>query len=337
MRRLLVVWSLVLGTLLLAPGVALAAPVTLELVTVPPVPEARFQLDDQELITDEQGVARVGLEASTAKRTLQLINPFIERPGDTVEFVRWWGGGLRDLSFTAMVPDLRVRRSVRIQVGFRISYQIAFSVVDQTRDPVDPERISVITIKNDAGQTESVTGGEPVMLTGVRPFLERSRLIAKPATYSVQSIEIDGSNAVIAGEQRFAPDQDQEITLTVPLRSVKFRAYDLLFGSPSGRLVELTYPDGRTATVPLDGNGEASVGGLVRGSYTMRVDGEGYAPVQPIALSRSQTVRFPVLSYADVATLVGSALLLLGGLLLARRHRRRDMERGDLERGKDAG
>lgn len=330
--RLVVVLLLAVVALAVAPSAAAAQPpsagsATLELVTVPAVPEARFLFDGQELVTDAGGVARALVPTGSAPHTLQLVNPAIELPGNTAEFVRWWGHGLRDEGFNPAITDLRVRRNVKIQVGFRMSYEVTFAFADQLRNPVGSERVSAIALRNDTGQTEIVPRGQPARLTGVRPVLERSALIAKSATYSVQSIEIDGSNAVTAGEQRFAPAQEQAIAVTVPLQSVRFRAHDLLLGSPIGKAVEMTYPDGRVASVPLDPSGEVGLTGLVRGSYKLRAEAPGYAPVQPVELSRSQTVNLRVLTYGNMAILGGSAALLLGGLFLGRRYRRRVMDR----------
>jgi hypothetical protein len=331
MSRWLVIVVVQLAILLIvAPGVASAQPVppgvaTVELVTVPAVPEARFQLNGVELVTDGQGVARSSVPTGAA-HTLQLMTPFINRSGVNVEFVRWWGRGLRDEGFSPSISGLSVRRNIKIQAGFRLSYPVAFEFVDQARDPIAPGRIAAVTLRNDAGQLETLTRGESVVLTGVRPVLERNDLIAKPATYSVQSIEIDGSNAVTAGEQRFVPGQDQQVRLTVPLHKVRVRASDLLLGSPLGRSVAMTHPDGRTVSVQLDPNGEAGMVGLVRGRYAIRSDAPGYAPVLPFELSRSQTVNVRVLSFADMGIIVASAVLVIGGLFLTRRHRRRLLE-----------
>jgi len=289
---------------------------------VPIVPQAQFEFDGVSIITDQRGVARVDVVPGPAIHTLRLANPSIDGPDGNAEFVRWWGRGLREEGYVPTITDLRVSRTMRIQVGFRLTYTVDFTFVDQSSDPIDGERISSMVLRNDAGQQETVPG-RTASLVGVRPVVERGSLVAHPATYSVQSISVDGSNAVTAGEQLFVPGQQQDVTLKVPLRSVRFRAFDMFFGSPLGRSVVVTYPDGRTVSVPLDDNGEASVHDFVRGSYVVQVVGPGYAPRQPIELSRSQTVNLRVLSYLDVVILGLVAVLLLVGLLLARRRRQR--------------
>jgi hypothetical protein len=111
------------------------------------------------------------------------------------------------------------------------------------------------------------------------------------------------------------------VVIPLQLHTVHFRTRDLLFGDPVGATVSLKYPDGRQVKVPLD-NGEATVEGLARGSYTVRVDAPGLSFERPLVLSRNQYVELPHVSRLDLGVVAGSVAALMFSLYLVRVRRR---------------
>lgn len=340
----LAVLALAAATLLGLPAVGWAAPdaaqlgpgssareaplfKTVEIVTVPPMPAARFALNGIPLSTDAHGVARATVTRSKgAKDRLELLTPHLEIPDATADFVRWVGHGLRDQGYTPVLTDLSLRNTKKIQVAFHTTRLVSYSFMDQASHPIEPSRITSLTIRSDFGQTYTLHGVEPVRLTGIRPVLEGKSAVAKEAKYYLQSVVIDGTNVVNAGEQRFVPSRASNATFVVLLRSVHFHVSDHLFGNSiaSGSIasgVELTYPDGNIRHLAVGADGDVTVENLARGTYQVKVLGPGYSGVQEIALSRSQYVNLPVLTYLDLVVAAGVALLALVVLVLLGRMR----------------
>lgn len=295
---------------------------TIDIVTVPPMPAARFALNGQPLTTDAQGVARATVERSKdAKYRLELLTPHLDTPEGTADFVRWVGHGPSDQGYTPVLTDLSLRHTRKIQVAFQTTRLVRYSFTDQASRPVAPSRITSLTIRSDFGQTYTLHSVEPVRLTGLRPVLEGRSAVAKEAKYYLQSVVIDGTNVVNAGEQHFVPSRATDATFVVLLRSVHFRVRDHLFGSSIASAVELIYPDGNIRNVAVGVDGDAVVENLARGTYQVKVLGPGYSGIQEIALSRSQYVDLPVLTYLDLLVAAGVALLTLVVLvLLGRMH-----------------
>jgi hypothetical protein len=334
--RLLV--AVLLGTVL-AP-LATAAPAsaapgdlkTVEITTVPPTPAARFTLDGVPLLTDDKGVARTGVPRSAQLHRIELLTPTLETSDSTWEFVRWHGHADSDQGYTPVLDNVRVDHTLRLKVAFRESRRIAFSFVDQANRPVDPARVDSITLRSDTGRSQELPATDTVALIAVRPTVGNGQLVAREATYSVQSVSIDGTNVVNVGEQRFRPSQvGSRVAVVVLLRSARFRVQDRLLGTPIATVVHLDLPDGTRQDHPTDASGELVLENLARGTYTVSVAGQAYSIQQELALSRSQFVDIYVLSHFD-ATVLGAAFLLgLVGLLALGRWRSMQPRAGPAE------
>jgi hypothetical protein len=279
------------------------------------------------LVTDGRGVARANVPASDGGHRVELTNPTTSGPAGTSEFVRWHGHGDPEQGYTPALNDLRIDHRLRLQVAFQEKRTFHFSFVDQSQRPVDPARISTVTLRSDANRTETTAGSGSLDLVTVRPGVGDGPPVAKESTYSVQSVMIDGTNVVNVGEQRFRLTQNgPELQIVVLLRSVHFRVRDRLLGHPVATTVQITYPDGRRLTLPTDPNGELVLQNLARGTYRVAADGQAYAVDQELALSRSQFVDLKVVTYVDAfiaggVALVAVGLLLWVGVIRARRHR----------------
>jgi hypothetical protein len=227
-----------------------------------------------------------------------------------------------------VLNDIRIDHRVKLQVAFQQKRTFRFTFVDQSQRPVDPSRVSAVTLRSDANRSDTVAGAGSMDLVTVRPAVGDGPPVAKEATYSVQSVTIDGTNVVNVGEQRFRPTQGGSVLqIVVLLRSAHFRVRDRLLGHPVVTTVQVTYPDGRRFDLPTDANGELVLQNLARGTYRVSAIGQAYAVDQEVALSRSQFVDLNVLTYVDACTVAGLALvgvvgLLWVGAIRTRRHRR---------------
>lgn len=297
------------------PAVVSASPPprnVLEVTTVPPMPSARFSLDGEPLVTDDKGVTRAEVRRSRNKHQLQLLTTHLDVPGGSAEFIRWVGHGQ---GFTPSIPGLVITRQKRIQAVFQTTRTVHYTFVDQARKPVAPDRITSLSIRSDSGQHQTLPGARPSELTAVRPVLQAGFAVSKEVTYYLQSVIIDGTNVVNAGEQRLMPNRTTDATFVVLLRSVHVHVRDWLFSNPLAARIDLTYPDGRTERLPVDPAGDLGLENLARGRYRVRVAGPGYAPPREIALSRSQYAELTVLTYVDMVTLVGTTLATLAVLI----------------------
>ena len=340
-RRWTAVAALTAAILMACPGVALAAPSTgvasvrapslktLEIVTVPAVPAARFAFDDRTLVTDGTGIARVTLPRSRDQHRLEVLTPHLDAPdGSSQDFARWVGRGDNDQGFTTSLPKVVLEHNKRIQAAFQSTKLISFDFVDQAHHAVEASRVSSLTIRSDSGQIRTLRGGQSTQLTGVRPTVEAGSAVAKEVTYYLDSVIVDGANVVNVGEQRVAANRTKSATFVVLLRSVHFQIRDRLFGNPIQAELAVTYPDGTTSKLGTAPDGGAKMENLARGSYTIKVAGPGYTQLQTVALSRSQYVDLPVLSYLDMGVIAGTLLVILLCLVVfgRRLHARRSGE-----------
>ena len=87
-------------------------------------------------------------------------------------------------------------------------------------------------------------------MQGLRGLEKRS------IAYSVESVMVDGANVVSQAQQRVTPGAGRPLTLDLFLHTVRFTARDVLFGTPAGSGIYLTYPDGRTERFTLEREGE---------------------------------------------------------------------------------
>jgi hypothetical protein len=323
MRALLFV--LVLLATVALPAEASAAPSTrtLEIVTVPPMPSARFSLDGQVLTPDDKGIVKLVMPRGPDKHRLELATPRLEDATGTIHFVRWFGQSENDQGFTPILTNLVMSHNRRLQAAFQSSRTIRYDFVDQAHNRVEPARVTALTLRSDSGQTQTLRGVQEVRLTGFRPVQEGASAVAKDVTYYLQSVEIDGANVVNTGEQRLVPNRAASATFVVLLRSVRFQVRDLLFGGPMGARVDLTYPDGHTTSLNTAEDGDVAVADLARGKYRVGVATAGYTSDQEIVLSRSQYVELRVLSYVDMAVIGGVLLLAAAALVLLGRRRLR--------------
>jgi hypothetical protein len=288
----------------------------LEIVTVPAIPDARFTIDGRTHRANRQGVVRV--KVSTKDRhKISVVDEKISNPDRTLSFQRWYHGN-HDMDYLTELSGLTIKRNLRIKAGYRATYALQYSFVDKGHNPVDHERVSRVEFRGDHGSTVSGNGSGRLSVVGIRPVVTGGTLIAKKVSYSVQRVDVDGSNVVQVNAQRFVPSHETTVVIPLQLHTVHFSTRDFLFGQPVGQAVWLKYPDGQQLRVPLDSDGEATVERLAKGSYTVRVDAPGLSFPRPLVLSRNQYVELPHVSRLDIAVVLAAFAALMVSLYLVR-------------------
>jgi hypothetical protein len=303
-------------------------PPIVEIATVPALPGVRFVFDGVRYTADQQGLVRLTLtKPQPATHELSIVNIKLHQPGRDLEFARWWYVGGHDQDHLTTITGIKVRRHVRITAAFRATYKVRYSFVDPAQGAVDHKRVKRVEFSGDNGRTISGDGSGTLRLVGIQAKVSSGTLVAKQVSYTVQSVEVDGSNVVQMNHQAFVPSQKATVVVPLLLRTAHLSTRDLLFGGPVGRSAAMTYPDGRKTIVRLDQDGKATVENLARGLYTVRVDAPGYSFDRPVALSRNQYIDLPVLTYFDIAVVAACVLLLAGGLFVMRVRIRRTHNR----------
>jgi len=279
----------------------------LAIYTVPPTPGVVFKLNDQTYTTDESGAATIEVNlGGTYSLEVVPIEDANLPSNIRMEFSRW-----NDNVFTPK-REVHFPRKDRLEAGFTVNYQVNQEFRDLKGEIVDPGRISSIVIRG-VGTTFTFDKAGPIWLPANR--LTRrigDRLESEEILYYFRDVNIDGANVVNKGEQRFRIQPDDVWPVQVLLYSAHFTARDAMFHFPIGKGIELTYPDGHKEEFYFDSsNAELVIPGLARGSYSARIIGiGGSAPPTPVHLSRDQNVELLMLSYLDMAVIVGIPLLI---------------------------
>jgi hypothetical protein len=288
----------------------------LEIVTVPKLPGVRFMVDGRTHRADTQGVIRLKVE-SGHKHKISVIDKKIAESDRTLEFVRWYHGN-HDEDHLDALSGLTVKRNLRIKAGYRATYKLQYSFVDKARNPVDRTRVSRVEFRGDNGQTVSGNGSGKLTVVGIRPVVTGGTIIAKRVSYTVQRVDVDGSNVVQVNVQRFEPSRKTTVLIPLQLHTLHFSTRDFLFGNPVGQAVWLKYPDGHRFKVLLDADGKATVERLAKGSYTVQVDAPGLSFERPLVLSRTQYVDLQHVSRPDIAVAAGAVAAFMLILYLVR-------------------
>jgi hypothetical protein len=211
--------------------------------------------------------------------------------------------------------------------------------VDLDGVPVNPQRIAQFTIRSEQGDTFVLNDGTPRWLIASRIIRQAKGLAVTKLLYSVVSVKLDGSNVVNEAQQQFYAEPNDTWKISLLLYSLRVNVNDGIFGSATGKSINLVFPNGQINNYPLDPTGQVEIHGLARGNYSIQVMGtRGLGTKVPVALSRNQNDTIKVLTYTDVGIVgifgffVALALLLYGRralLLSTLRKRQRTIRRAD--------
>jgi predicted RNA-binding Zn-ribbon protein involved in translation (DUF1610 family) len=284
-------------------------PALIEVHTTPALPNIRFALDDQIFSSDDYGVARIEV-GKAGKYHLELLPLETNSPDIQMAFGRW--------SDDYFVPSREIEIPLKkpLEVGLEVSYQVSQAFIDLDGKPVDPSRVTSITLKGSNGSTFTFEDNLPHWLPAGRVIRLNNGLEETKILYSVISVVIDGSNVVSQAQQRFYADPNDVWPVKLLLYAASFTAHDALFRFPIGTGIHVEYPDGDLQTFDFNSDQEHTLTGLARGIYRVTVTGaKGYAPPTPIALSRNQNVDLMVFSYIDLSVLLSIGVIMALGLL----------------------
>lgn len=281
--------------------------------TVPPLEGVRFSVNGQEMITDNEGAARLALPGRTAYR-VEAFPWEGEQPDAKASFAIWDNGSFEP------IREVQVRDGpVEIVAGFEVSYAVHLDFVDVAGRVVDPQRIGSLHLRSSHGMPHKLDRPEVGQLQANRIMRRLTGLEALPLRYTVEEMIIDGASVVNRGQQRFSVEPDVPWRIEVLLFSARFVSRDALFDTPIGSGIHLQYPDGRRSYLPFGPDSELTVRSLARGIYRVQVETSGYSPSTPVALTRDQVVSLKVVSRLDLALAAAFVMIVAAGLLLAGR------------------
>jgi hypothetical protein len=308
-----------------APAPASPRARTLVVQVVPPMAGVAFALDGRAFTSDARGQASITAPGGGSHRLSATVPP--PRPGQRYRFARWLGGEGGD-EFSASRAVTLGGLVTRLVAGFDSVCQVGWSFTDEQRESIPGDRVQSVALKDDSGVRYRLPGGGSHWLPATRVVRENTgRVGARPIVYSVESVLVDGANAVFRSQQRFKPAPDANWSISLRFYEMQIAVHDALFGRPVGSAVRLRSPDGRVRRLDLDDRSRARSGRLTRGDYQLKVQGPGISWWVPVSLSRSQEVRLVFVSWLDLAVTAVALLAvvvglpLLGGRLRDRRRR----------------
>lgn len=282
-------------------------PVIVSIQTFPARANVPFSLAGRTAWTDDQGIAYLSAdELSGAHTNLTLPETNLDATTRVTLGRTFWD------------------RNTQVRAALDISHPVTWSFVDLDGRPVDPQRITSITLKSSIGAVITFDTNQvrqPQWLHASRVVPTHLGLIQKDISYGLESVVIDGTNVVNRAQQRFFPTSQRSLQFHLMFYSLRVTSRDAFFGFATGSEIQLVYPDGRTQVVPLGARGEASIERLPRGEYRVTVVGSGLATPRPLALTKNQDLELALLSFLDLGVLLGSLFTLAVGVLLIGRPR----------------
>jgi hypothetical protein len=210
------------------------------------------------------------------------------------------------------------------ELALDLLYQVRFTFSDMAGSPVDASVINTVTVKSVIGEVIDLPAHQDSWLQGSRVVPLQGSLEVKQVYWTVQRVEYSGSNVVNASQQRFQPDQQEDVTVKLLFYRVDVALQDAVLGFAQTGKIDLVYPDGRSRRFSLDGHGRLTLPALPRGDYTITTIGPGPNMSRPLALSRNQVVELNFYSWLDIGLVAAFLLVLAVGLpYLGWRRRRR--------------
>ena len=305
------------GAHLLSPASAATTfvilPATVVVQTVPATAGITFQMDGRQFISGADGLASIKIGEAGTYRLDVLLDKY-SNPSQRVEFGRWTGESYEPSR------DFDVPAKSIISVGLNIFHKVKFNFVDLSGFPVDPSRITSISIRSIQGDVFSLKPGDSPWLPASRTAHRQTGLEKTELLYSINSIIIDGSNVVNSAQQRFFAQTDASWTISVLLYSLRITTKDGLFGAPVGTSIDVEFPNKQIKNYPLDSSGKLEIHALARGIYHVSIVGiKGLGTSTPVALSRNQVVNINIITPLDLAAFGSvSAGLALGLIIYGR-------------------
>jgi hypothetical protein len=267
-------------------------------------------MDGQQFVSGQDGSASIQISQVGTYRLDVLLNLY-NNLSQQVDFGRWADENYQP-SHEFQIPNDR-----SIQLGLDIYHQVSMNFVDLDGLPVDPGRITSISIRSIQGDVFTLKPGDTPWLPASRTARRQTGLEVTNLLYSIRSVVMNGSNVVNSAQQRFYAKPEDTWSISLLLYSLHVTAKDGLFASPIGQSVDITFPDGQVQNYALDGSGSLDVHTLPRGIYRVSLPGvKGLGTSTPVALSRNQVVNLKVVTLLDIEVIGVLAVGLALGLIL---------------------
>jgi hypothetical protein len=269
--------------------------------TAPALPGVRIAVGEDVVTTGPDGTALVPVEGGrlTAER-LEVIDRDVTVDENTrARFSRFY------------------TIEGAVTATFEIERRIGFRFRDLAGSTVSSEDLDELRIKSTVGEVHQVEMSEPTWLLAQRVVRHFAELTVKDVMWTVEDATVSGSSVVNRSQQRFFPTSTEVVDVELLFYTARFRVFDAFFGTPRGRELEITSPDGQLVRHPIDAQGVVELHALPRGTYTVRVLGAGLQLPQPMVLSRDQDMDLRFYSWLDVAVFGGAFAAFVLGLLAA--------------------
>jgi hypothetical protein len=319
-KKLAVIGALIAATLVVAAPAGAAGntlgPLTVQ--TIPATPGLVFELAGHTFKTDRRGefvlsgqlrsliTVSSNFSRYLVTKKLRLIK-FKAPGGGEYRIERWYG--VRPLTKQPAAAIDRWRPT-------------AFTFADRSGRTIDPNTIDSVVLKRIDGELLTLSGKQlsnKILLQTTRVTPLNGELLSKELLYRVQSVSIGGNNVVNRGQQWFYPATNQDVRLKLLYYSARIKVRDTLFGFAIGSAVKLQSPNGDVKTYPFQKKGEVALPPQPRGQYKISVVAPGISPKSPISITRDHVTTLSVFSYLDIGVVIVAAIVVLGGLLVARR------------------
>lgn len=270
--------------------------------TVPVVPGATIRLAGRTVTTDAAGTARIRVCRLTSARDISGPTTPVQLPGH------------RRAVFDRVFLSGRGRV---VQAAFGMDHEVSFAF-----SGLPTKEIERFTLKSSTGEVITRTDLSPVYLPGTRVLRGPDGLEQREIYYSVDAVTVGGSSVVNRSQIRFYPSEREVVRVPLLAFSVRVEVVDRLFRHPVGTAVSLTRPGTPGLRHELV-DGEATFTEVPRGDYDVVAEAPGLRIDRSLILSSDQVVVMPVLTWLDLAVLVGVPLAIAVGLVLAPRPRLR--------------
>jgi hypothetical protein len=298
---------------------------TVKVITVPRTPDVQFQVDGTALTTGANGI---GIAQVADLNYVQ----------DKLTLAASQAGPYQVSSLRVSKLDTIVTGQRRLIAAIDVRRGVKLRFIDSHYKPIPASAVDSVTMSAGSGVTTTIVGTEltvpALLLTQVAERIG-SGWGTRTVKYSLESVRIDGSNAVFTGKQTIYPLSTSVWTIQLAVFSMTLSVRDALFGSTIGTRTVITRPDGSTVAKDVPSGSPHVFTGMVRGLYTLKIDAAVVGGTTSVLVSRDGEVDLRVITLLDalVIALAGAILLPASVLVAVSITRRSQRRRKNTEAG----
>ena len=278
-------------------------PAVLAVSTVPAMPNMPLLIAGRGAVvkTGADGIALINV-STVGPLTLQLALP-ADSSTERIRLDRW-DDGTAGPTRTIRIPD-----TLQLTVALQVLHPVQFTFNTPSLSPIPDSLIPFVDISDDAGKVTRLSGPAPYWIEANTITRLTTGFSSAVPEYRIVSVELDGSEVVNRGQQRFTADMAKTIPVELLVFDLAIQGRDALLKSPAGSRATITSTDGVKYFAELDSSGRASVR-LPRGEYRLLLsNGIGIPLSTPVALSRDQGVDVLFVTPLDIGAFLGVGLL----------------------------